>query len=327
MSKVIFSTDDLPAELHDHARFQSWTELYSDVYCAFNQQRIDDRTFSASFQFEKFGCVKTGQFTGTINGLARTAQHIAKDPNDDFGLSINRGPGLMQCTQIGRELVSAPGMAMFFASSEAIKFDSEDNFNRTSVVVPRRKVLELVANPDDLFVQPLDPNDLALRHLSRYLDALHDLNCTSDDAALAGHIETTLLDLVALVLGARRDMAEVASVRGLRSARLQGILAAIKKNFADPAFSSERVACAAGVSRRYVNDLLHETGSSFAERVLELRLQKARSMLASACHDTTKINDIAFACGFNEVSYFHRCFRRRFGAAPNEFRGARRQDE
>jgi AraC-like DNA-binding protein len=327
MSKVIFSTDDLPAELHDHARFQRWTELYSDVYCAFNQSRIDDRAFSARFQFEKFGSVKTGQFTGTINGLARTAQHIAKDPNDDFGLSINRGPGLMQCAQIGRELVSAPGMAMFFASSEAIKFDSEDNFNRISVVVPRQKVLELVANPEDLFVQPLDPNDPALRHLSRYLDTVHESNSASDDAALAGHIETTLLDLVALVLGARRDMAEVASVRGLRSARLYDILTAIKKNFADPAFSSERAACAAGVSRRYVNDLLHETGISFAERVLELRLQKARAMLASVRYDSTKINDIAFACGFNEVSYFHRCFRRRFGAAPNEFRGTRRQVE
>jgi AraC-like DNA-binding protein len=34
-----------------------------------------------------------------------------------------------------------------------------------------------------------------------------------------------------------------------------------------------------------------------------------------------KISDIAYACGFNEASYFNRCFRRRFGASPTQYRG------
>ena len=29
-----------------------------------------------------------------------------------------------------------------------------------------------------------------------------------------------------------------------------------------------------------------------------------------------KVSDVAFACGFNDLSYFHRCFRRRFGMTP-----------
>jgi AraC-like DNA-binding protein len=35
--------------------------------------------------------------------------------------------------------------------------------------------------------------------------------------------------------------------------------------------------------------------------------------------------EIAHACGFNEVSYFNRCFRRRFGDTPTQYRsnGAR----
>jgi transcriptional regulator GlxA family with amidase domain len=55
--------------------------------------------------------------------------------------------------------------------------------------------------------------------------------------------------------------------------------------------------------------------------VLELRLQKARAMLAGANHHRTRICEIALACGFNEVSYFNRCFRRRFGASPTQYRG------
>ena len=43
-------------------------------------------------------------------------------------------------------------------------------------------------------------------------------------------------------------------------------------------------------------------------------------MLTSPQGDSMKISDIAYACGFNEVSYFNRCFRRRFGASPTQFR-------
>jgi AraC-like DNA-binding protein len=75
------------------------------------------------------------------------------------------------------------------------------------------------------------------------------------------------------------------------------------------------------VSANYIQKILNESGSSFTERVLELRLQKARAMLADRRHDRMRIADIAFACGFNEVSYFNRCFRRRFGETPTQCRG------
>ena len=179
-----------------------------------------------------------------------------------------------------------------------------------------------MTSPDDLLLTQFDPKAPAIRHLARYLDIILEPNIGDDDPILAAHIETTLLDLVTLALGGRRDMADLARTRGLRSARLQEMLAAIGKGFSDPAFSSEKMAHMIGISRRYANELLQESGKSFAERVLELRLQKARVMLANASHDRAKIIEIAFACGFNDVSYFHRCFRRRFEASPAEIRWA-----
>lgn len=75
-------------------------------------------------------------------------------------------------------------------------------------------------------------------------------------------------------------------------------------------------------SLRYVQDLLHDTGVSFVERVAELRLQKARRMLRDHACDAMTIADIAYACGFNEAPYFNRRFRKRFGASPTAFRAA-----
>src|SRR5688500_17686106 len=79
--------------------------------------------------------------------------------------------------------------------------------------------------------------------------------------------------------------------------------AALKADFADPAVSVASLATKLALSPAYLQRLLYDTGASFTERVLELRLQKARAMLASASHRRSRISEIALACGFSEVSY------------------------
>jgi AraC-like DNA-binding protein len=156
--------------------------------------------------------------------------------------------------------------------------------------------------------------------LRRYLELITGADGIGADEALDEHLGRTLLDLDALALGAGRDARELAHIRGLRAARLREVLHEIKINFADPRCSPHRVAQKLGLSARYVQDLLHETGTSFTERVTELRLQHARAMLASAQCDALKVIEIAGLCGFNEVSYFNRRFRARFGASPTQYR-------
>ena len=117
--------------------------------------------------------------------------------------------------------------------------------------------------------------------------------------------------------GAKGEVAELASLRGLRAARLQAVLAKIADNFANPGISAQCVAKELGLSARYVHDLLQETGISFSERVLELRLQRARKMLSQRQNDAMRISEIALMNGFSDMSYFNRCFRRRFGCTPS----------
>jgi hypothetical protein len=56
--------------------------------------------------------------------------------------------------------------------------------------------------------------------------------------------------------------------------------------------------------------------------VPELRLQTARTLLTDRRHDRLKISDIAYERGFDSLSYFNGCFRRRFGASPMQYRGS-----
>jgi AraC-like DNA-binding protein len=322
MPLVTFSTNQMPAELDDETRFARLMELFSDLYCVCDLYRTDDQPFGANFSCAQTGTITSTLFDGTVGRSARTKRHIAKDPAELFAITFNRSPRPVRCTQNGRETVVGPGGVTLLATGDVSEFNTQSQFSWVSIAMSRERLMECVADPGNLLLGPLDPGRPALRHLSRYLDMVLAPDNGCDDPAVAALVETTLLDLVALALGARDDAADVARQRGLRAARLQEIVTTIKARFADPAFSSEDVARAVGLSPRYVNELLQETDASLAERVLELRLQKARTMLRRPQYDRLKVGDIALACGFGNISYFNRCFRRRFGATPTQYRGA-----
>jgi AraC-like DNA-binding protein len=230
-------------------------------------------------------------------------------------------------SQRGRELVLNPGQLALYINTEPLDARARTDICVVGVSLPRRQLVERVAQADNLALSPLDASSPAVWHLRRYLDFLLDPDGFGGDPSLIAHVEGTLIDLAALALGATGEAAEIARLRGLKAARLREIVAEIKAGFAAPDFSADAVGAKLGLAGRYVQNLLSETGVSFTERVLELRLQKARAMLADPRHDRLKVSEIAYASGFNEVSYFNRCFRRRFGTSPTQYRGGNDRTE
>jgi transcriptional regulator GlxA family with amidase domain len=131
---------------------------------------------------------------------------------------------------------------------------------------------------------------------------LADLECASERLETQGHAAPTTEE------------------GGRRAARTASIIAEIDKGFSNQQFSTRALASKLGLSVRYVQDLAKDSGFSITERILELRLRKAHAVLMNDRGCMRKISDVAASCGFNEVSHFHRCFRRRFGAAPARLR-------
>ena len=62
------------------------------------------------------------------------------------------------------------------------------------------------------------------------------------------------------------------------------------------------------------------SGTSFTERVTELRLQRAYTLLTEASESKSRISDIALQAGFSDISHFNRLFRSRFGDTPKGVR-------
>ena len=89
-----------------------------------------------------------------------------------------------------------------------------------------------------------------------------------------------------------------------------------------PDFNVHLVAQRLAISPRYVNKVLEESGRSFSEHVLDLRLDLAMGRLRDPVFAAEKIISIAFQCGFVDLSSFNRAFKRRFGETPSAVRPA-----
>jgi AraC-like DNA-binding protein len=56
---------------------------------------------------------------------------------------------------------------------------------------------------------------------------------------------------------------------------------------------------------------------SFHEYLNNLRLEKAAEKLRM---NSAAITDVAMTCGFNNVTYFNRLFRKKYGMSPGQYK-------
>ena len=66
--------------------------------------------------------------------------------------------------------------------------------------------------------------------------------------------------------------------------------------------------------------LFAEIGSSYTTFILSQRLARAERMLTDLLLAGTGVASIDYACGFNDLSWFNRAFRRHYGRTPSEVR-------
>ena len=96
-------------------------------------------------------------------------------------------------------------------------------------------------------------------------------------------------------------------------------LAFMAKNLDKP-ITLERVAREVHLSASRLSHLFTELeNNSFRDRLIALRLEKAKDLLA---HTSWPVHDVALRVGYADPSFFCRIFARRFGLSPGKYRAA-----
>ncbi|MDO8875891.1 MAG: AraC family transcriptional regulator [Pseudolabrys sp.] len=247
--------------------------------------------------------------------MNRTAAHIA-DGNDNFILSVPIS-GKAAYRLGAREVVCGRGDAFFFPGDEP-SLIANHKMSRLSLSIPRKLLESTMPASTSLAPQSLR-HSAALALLSDYAKALTQETFDPSsglEALAAGHIR----DLVAMALDPTAARPEMTEQPGIRAARLRAIKEDVRFNLHRHDVSLDHVARRHRISPRYVQLLFRDEATTFREFVLGERLERAHAQLCNAQFAAAPIGEIAYACGFGDLSYFNQAFRRRYGMTPSEVR-------
>jgi len=99
---------------------------------------------------------------------------------------------------------------------------------------------------------------------------------------------------------------------------VQNIKEILENNISDPEFNVNKLAEHLNISTTQLYRRLKElTGHSPVEFIRILKLQKAYGLLTQKKHT---VKEVCYLTGFNNLSYFIKCFREQFGITPANFR-------
>jgi len=257
--------------------------------------------------------------TGSLGGSTdRRTRELTQDGNDDVVLLVNLS-GPLAISQRRIDCVAKAGDAVLLTCAEPASFTRPLPGRILALFLARTRLAPLVDHLDDAHGPiPATGRD-AMRLLCGYMQALNEVPC-GVEAELGQAIVHHVLDLVALALGAGKARATDTRPDGANDSWLRILKADIVCNAGSPRLSVGSLAARHGLSERQIQRLFERDGKTFSEFLLEERLARAHRALCNPGSVEMKISDIAFACGFGDLSYFNRTFRARFAGTPTAIR-------
>jgi AraC-like DNA-binding protein len=310
-----FSTRELPERM----RIPLWRENFGRGIVHVDIEPLSDDPFQAEATLQAIRGLRTLALTGSSMRFKRSQTSIV-DGDDSIGIIVC-SPGRSHLSQRGQEIELRAGDAIAILHSEPATVTYVEGL-QFGLAVPRDALTQRLTNVDSLTMRPISHRTEALRLLMTYLKSAFKESALAAPK-LRDTVVTHIHDLVALAVGECAPLGE-SSASAVVAARHSAVLDHIATHFQDPGLNLEMVARRQGISPRYVQRLMTSSGSSFTERVNELRLQRAFELLTEPHTGTQRISDIALEVGFSDVSHFNRLFRARFGNSPRGVRTAGR---
>jgi AraC-like DNA-binding protein len=259
-----------------------------------------------------------------VSSGARVTRMPAPGEGDDLILTV-AVDGRLELRQGERATILRTGELAVSKSREPSICARDPHARSIELRIPLHVVAPIGRELDIILATAIAaPEPLAM--LRRYVDGLLD-SCGLEQADTLNLAVAHVHETVSYILGAARERVEAEKVRGPAAARLRAIKADIVENVCSRELTIVSIAARHQVTPRYVRKLFEGEGVTFSEFVLARRLARARRMLADVRQDAETISAIAFACGFGDLSYFNRVFRRQYRATPTAVREAARTGE
>ena len=99
----------------------------------------------------------------------------------------------------------------------------------------------------------------------------------------------------------------------------------MEANLTNADFEIDMLAQELGMSRSaFFKKTKAVMGCSPSDMVKDFKLSHAVELLK---HSNQSITDVAYSCGFTDVGYFGKCFRKKYGMSPREYVAQQQESE
>ena len=237
--------------------------------------------------------------------VARSPRAIRQDPGEYFFLLV-QDAGQCRVEQGDHVAELSPGDMFLVDSVKPSTFLYRgERSNQLSLHIPREEMLHRfgTACSGGLSISRDDPLWVAMRAVIAKM--------LLEESAQA-QLGEAFLGLMGAYLHSARSTG--ASAETL----LSRALAMIDRHRADPTFGPRELAGRLNVSERMLQRHFRPLGETPGHRLLNRRLELAHARLSARKgeHLAEGVTAVAFDCGFNDLSYFYREFRKKYGMTP-----------
>ena len=311
LTKLHLST----SRLSERDKVEAFRETFGRAILHVDMEPLRGEALSAEMTLQAFPGFALA--AGSLSPVR--SRHLCERTDNDDPVLVMVRSGFSSLAQNGRTIELAAGAIALTVNGERATFTAHTPTCVTNLRLSRRLLALHVANVDQALLAPQLRDGPALQLLRHYADLVNEAQ-PLDSLQLRESIAAHIHELAALAIVGPREAEELAGRSSVRAARLSAIKRDIAAEIGNERLKIDLIAARHGVTPRYVRMLFESEQTSFSEFVLEKRLSRARLVLMSPRHAGRAISAIAFDCGFGDLSYFNRTFRRRFGMTPSDLR-------
>jgi AraC family transcriptional regulator, positive regulator of tynA and feaB len=307
--------------IQPNKQFDFWRETICQSFVPLRPERVEG-TANATFRGELAAWQAADIFFARVSGdgqfVYRDQEAITNSDQAVYFLNFQYH-GYSKMEQAGNTATLKPGSFALIDAMQPFRMQVSDDFDQLSIKIPHDLLKQHIAQPTFALAHALDSENLRGRLAMKVLQALAaegDLVKDSFSTLAVDHA----LQLMALALGLsdatathlRKTHKTLEALRTRAMELMQSELDSFN-------FSPVEIASQLGVSLRYLQAAFSQKNTSIRDWVLEQRLKRCRADLISTKRSRTTIANIAYSHGFNDLSYFNRAFKIRYGCTPSKY--------
>jgi AraC-like DNA-binding protein len=296
--------------------FDQWTHRLHSI-CGRYQSRLpaQSRNVTGAAEVMLAGGIEVARIANDLDVVVRDERDIRCDYGANLFLLLQL-EGSCGVEQYGRQSIIEPGDCILVDSSSPSIFHFGGRFcNHLSVHLPRQLLFSEKSQPFEVSRRLCAADPMAAMLQALVVKLLR----TDGNDKRAPHLRELLFSATRQAFATDVEFDRLPASDSA-CGRLEIVQVLIDRHLTEQHLTPQWLATKLGISLRTLQDDFSALGTTATSLIRLRRLHLAREQLTQMKRTTgaSTIAEVAYSSGFNDISYFNRCFKRAFDCSPGD---------